>query len=451
MVPGQRAEHGADGGDGRGVEVVGGLVEQQQVRLAGREHGQTRAWPARHPTACDGIWSAAFDGRPKEPSSARRSRSAFEHGVAHVGQRACASGRSARAPARSSPPRRSPRARSTPLDGSCTPARQRSSEDFPAPLRPMITMWSPRPAWKVTSREHLVAAVADAQLRHLERDGARAGRRRELELAGPLPLVDLRALRLHPLDPLVERLGLAGPLLGARPHGVGQRREALDLALLQLGGALALGLVGLVLRLELRVVALPLGQPLVRDVQHLGDGLVEQLEVVAHHEEGAGEAGQLVEQPALGRAVEVVGRLVEDHQLGLLEEHPHEVDTAALAARELVDVLEQQLLAEAEAVGQAGHDRLGLVAAVRLELLLQVGEELDVLLGGVVGHGVAGRAEGVVEDVEAPGREDVREPGGLEPEAAGRRGPGAGTRTTRAAGRCPGGAAAVPARPPAPR
>ena len=144
--------------------------------------------------------------------------------------------------------------------------------------------------------------------------------------------------------------------------------EPLDLALLELGGALALGLVRLVLRLELRVVALPLGQALVRDVQHLGDGVVEQLQVVAHDEEGAGEARQLVEQPALGRAVEVVGRLVEDHQLGLLEQDPHQVDPAALATRQLVDVLEEQLLAQAEPVGQARHDRLGLVAAVGLEL-----------------------------------------------------------------------------------
>ena len=125
---------------------------------------------------------------------------------------------------------------------------------------------------------------------------------------------------------------------------------------------------------------------------------------------------QLVEQPALGRTVEMVGRLVEDHQLGLLEEHAHQVDPAALATRERVDVLEEELLAQAEAVGQAGHDRLGLVAAVGLELLLQVGEELDVLLRGVLGHGPAGRAQRVVEHVEAAGREDVGEAGRLEPE-----------------------------------
>ena len=270
-------------------------------------------------------------------------------------------------------------------------------------------------------REHLVAAVADGQLAHLEGDGAGARRDRERELAGSLALVDLRAPRLHPLDFPVERLGLARPLLGAGPHGVGQRREALDLARLELGRALALGLVGLTERLELRVVALPLGQPLVGDVEHLGDRLVEQPEVVAHDQEGAGEASQLVEQPPLGGTVEMVRRLVEDHQVGLLEQHAHQVDPAALAAGELVDPLEQQLLAQAEPVGQAGHDRLGLVAAVGLELLLEVCEQLDVLLGGVVGHGGAGGAQRVVEDVEAPGREDVREPRGLEPEAAGHR------------------------------
>ena len=36
----------------------------------------------------------------------------------------------------------------------------------------------------------------------------------------------------------------------------------------------------------------------------------------------------------LAGAVEVVGGLVEDHQFGLLEEHPHEVDPPALAPGE---------------------------------------------------------------------------------------------------------------------
>ena len=145
---------------------------------------------------------------------------------------------------------------------------------------------------------------------------------------------------------------------------------------------------------------------------------------MAHDQQRAGEPGQLVEQPALGRAVEMVGRLVEDEQLGLLEEHAHQVDPPALATRERLDVLEEELLAQAQPVGQAGHDRLGLVPPVLLELLLEVGEELDVLRRGVVGHAPAGIAQRIVEDVEAAGGEDVREPGGLEAQSAGHGGLG---------------------------
>ena len=157
---------------------------------------------------------------------------------------------------------------------------------------------------------------------------------------------------------------------------------------------------------------------LVRDVEHLGDRLVEQLEVVADDEEGTVEARQLVEQPALGRAVEVIRRLVEDHQVGLLEEHAHEVHATALAAGQRVDVLQEELLPEAEAVGQTGHHRFGLVATVGLELLLQIREQLNVLLAGIVRHGAAGGAQRIIEDVETAGREDVREAGRLEPQPA---------------------------------
>jgi hypothetical protein len=188
-----------------------------------------------------------------------------------------------------------------------------------------------------------------------------------------------------------------------------------------------------VLGLELRVVALPLGQALVRDVQHLGDGAVQELQVVADHQDGAGEALELVEQPALGRTVEMVGRLVQDHQLGLLEEHAHEVDPAPLAAREGFDVLQEELLAQTEAIGQSGHHRFGLVAPVALELLLQVGEELDVLRRRVVGHGLAGRAHRLVEHVEAAGREDVGETRWAPARGPRRPAPGGGTRTIPAA------------------
>src|SRR5580692_4396884 len=100
-------------------------------------------------------------------------------------------------------------------------------------------------------RQHLVAAVADAELGDLERNAARARWRREGELARLVALLDLRPAPLHAVDAPVQLLGLASPLLRAPPHGVGEQREPLDLTRLDLGRPLALGLVGLLHRLEL--------------------------------------------------------------------------------------------------------------------------------------------------------------------------------------------------------
>ncbi len=112
----------------------------------------------------------------------------------------------------------------------------------------------------------------------------------------------------------------------------------------------------------------------------------------------------------------MVGGLVQDHDVGHLEEDPEEVDPAPLAAREVLDVLQQEVLGQADAVGQAGHDGLRLVPAVRAVLLLQVGEPLDVLHRGVLGHLPPGAVEGVVQDVEAAGGEHVGEAAGFQPQ-----------------------------------
>ena len=53
-----------------------------------------------------------------------------------------------------------------------------------------------------------------------------------------------------------------------------------------------------------------------------------------------------------------------------------------------------------------------------MEFLLQIGEQLNVLFRGVIGHGRSGRAQCIVEHIEPASREDVGEAGGLEPEAA---------------------------------
>ena len=178
-----------------------------------------------------------------------------------------------------------------PAVGSCTPARQRSRLDLPAPLRPITTIRSPRRQWKSTSASTVLVVVADAQV----------GR----PAAGPRPtgpgtgsLNELFRSRLwtsvrsdlEPLDPLVERLGDPGPAVGAAPHRVGQLGQPVDLAALELGRALALGLVGLELHQVGRVGALELGEPGVGQVEDLVDGPVEQLEVVGDHQDRPGEA-----------------------------------------------------------------------------------------------------------------------------------------------------------------
>ena len=103
---------------------------------------------------------------------------------------------------------------------------------------------------------------------------------------------------------------------------------------------------------------------------------------------------------------------------GPLEQDAHEVHPPPLPAGQAVDVIQQHLVAQPQAVGQPGHDRLGLVAPVLPELFLEVGEELDVLGGGVLGHLGAGLTQGVVEYVEAPSGKDVGETDGLEAQPA---------------------------------
>ena len=73
------------------------------------------------------------------------------------------------------------------------------------------------------------------------------------------------------------------------------------------------------------------------EVQHPGDRLVEQLEVVADDEQGAAVGAQEAEQPVAGVVVEVVGGLVEHEQLAAGEEDAGQLDPAALAAGQHAD------------------------------------------------------------------------------------------------------------------
>ena len=142
---------------------------------------------------------------------------------------------------------------------------------------------------------------------------------------------------------------------------------------------------------------------------------------MADHQQAPAEGCQLVHQPPLGRQVEVVGRLVEDHGVGILEEHPHEVDSSTLAPRQRGDVFEEQALGQAQAVGQAGDVSLDLVAARQPVALLESGEGADGVLGRRRRHGVSGLVQLVVEYVEAAGRQHVRQGARIDAQPGGHR------------------------------
>ena len=73
------------------------------------------------------------------------------------------------------------------------------------------------------------------------------------------------------------------------------------------------------------------------EVQHAGDRLVEQVEVVADHQQRAAVGAQELQQPHLGVDVEVVGRLVEQQHVAAGEQDAGQLDAAALATAEHAD------------------------------------------------------------------------------------------------------------------
>ena len=93
------------------------------------------------------------------------------------------------------------------------------------------------------------------------------------------------------------------------------------------------------------------------EVQDPGDGLVEQVEVVADDEQGAPVGPQEAHQPVLGVAVEVVGRLVEEQHVAAGEQDAGQLDPAALAAGQHPEGQVDAVGAQARARRRAGAPR----------------------------------------------------------------------------------------------
>ena len=206
--------------------------------------------------------------------------------------------------------------------------------------------------------EDLERAVGLRQLRGGERRLAAGRRRGELD---PGDLVGL-PLALEPghhlLGALEHRLrgrGLAG--LGAHLVGLVGERLGLGLgvgplALAALLVGLALGQVGLpahVVDVDLAAVGV--------EVQHLVDGRLEQGVVVADHDQPALVRLEELAQPDDRVGVEVVGGLVEQQRLGAGEQDPGQLDAAALATGEGLQLLGEDPLLDAEAAGDRSRPR----------------------------------------------------------------------------------------------
>ncbi len=140
------------------------------------------------------------------------------------------------------------------------------------------------------------------------------------------------------LDELVGRLDPEAGLGGPRGRAAAQpgqllAHEVLPLDLLGRGDALALGagedVVGVAALVLVDVAAL--------DVPHAGADLVEEPAVVRDAHEGRAALAQVLGEPGDALDVEVVGGLVEDDQVLLVDEQLGERDPASLAAGERAD------------------------------------------------------------------------------------------------------------------
>ena len=161
------------------------------------------------------------------------------------------------------------------------------------------------------------------------------------------------------------------------------------------------------------VIALVGNAAAVVELEDPAGDVVEEVAVVGDDQDRARIIAQMALQPIHALGVEMVGRLVEQQQLGLIEQQPAKRDAAAFAAGELghvgvvrraaqrihrqVDLaVEVPQILGVDLVLQLGHLVGGLVRVVRCEFVVAVEQRL---LGGdalhdVLAHGLLGSSCG---------------------------------------------------------
>ena len=90
------------------------------------------------------------------------------------------------------------------------------------------------------------------------------------------------------------------------------------------------------------------------EVEHPVDGLADQFDVVADHDQPALVPLQELAQPHDAVSIEVVGRLVEDHRLCVGEKDASEFDAPALTAGESVQRLVEDAIRQRQVVRDGG-------------------------------------------------------------------------------------------------
>jgi hypothetical protein len=204
-------------------------------------------------------------------------------------------------------------------------------------------------------------------------------RKRELERA-----VDVRGGDpLHPLDRLDAALRLLR-LRRLRAKAVDERLQMCDLPLLLRVGGLLLRELQRPLGFELRVVAAVCAKLQSIDVHDRVDDGVEEVAIVRHQHQRSRIACEPVLEPQHGVEIEMVGRLVEQQQVGARRERLREIEAHPPSAGEARDRIGVSRLREAEAREKLAGACAGGVATDRLEPMVPMRERLAACMRIVV-------------------------------------------------------------------
>ncbi len=118
-----------------------------------------------------------------------------------------------------------------------------------------------------------------------------------------------------------------------------------------------------------RVAALVLDELAARDLERLGRHAIEKVTVVRDQDDSAFVRLQVVLEPVAGFDIQMIGRLVEHHELGRVEQKLGQRDPHSDAAGELRDVAAQVLVGKPKSEQHRLRAALGAVKAVALEVV----------------------------------------------------------------------------------